>query len=197
MEKARLEDGFVFFYFVRSAWRMAEIDRFINSEKYAMPVTVTAPVVPVAAPVLPPLIGSGTSGSSSSGVSGTSGAPAATEVEKSTLKGTEPKKYIKRKQSGQSCQIHRVKHMRCPDNCPNLQKEQRKPVILRSGSGKRYREYIVNKIVSHRELANGTVEYLVNWAGYSSSENTWEPYRSFVRRDGSLTEQLQVYLKSV
>ena len=34
-------------------------------------------------------------------------------------------------------------------------------------------EYFVEKIISHRDLANDRTEYLVKWAGYGPEENTW------------------------
>jgi len=36
-------------------------------------------------------------------------------------------------------------------------------------------EYEVEKILAKRLTRGGKVEYLIKWAGYSSSANTWEP----------------------
>ena len=35
-------------------------------------------------------------------------------------------------------------------------------------------EYVVDKIVNHREEGDGTLSYLVKWYGYASDQNTWE-----------------------
>ena len=39
--------------------------------------------------------------------------------------------------------------------------------------------YVVNKVIDHRG-SPGAYEYLVNWSGYSDSDNTWEPATSFL-----------------
>ena len=72
-----------------------------------------------------------------------------------------------------------------------------KPVIVKNHkTGKSHREYFVNKIITHRVLDNGTLEYYVNWLGYTDNDNTWEPYRSFTKPDGSVTQQLRQYITS-
>ena len=43
--------------------------------------------------------------------------------------------------------------------------------------------YEVEKIITHREVPGGGVEYLVKWKGYAKvSDRTWEPPESFVER---------------
>lgn len=73
-----------------------------------------------------------------------------------------------------------------------------KPIIVKNYKrGKSHREYFVNKILTHRTLDNGIVEFYVNWLGYDDSYNTWEPYKSFVKSDGSITVQLSKYLENM
>ncbi|CAA2991133.1 Hypothetical predicted protein, partial [Olea europaea subsp. europaea] len=35
-------------------------------------------------------------------------------------------------------------------------------------------EFEVEKVITHRRLANGTVEYKVRWKGYTKDDDTWE-----------------------
>ena len=42
-------------------------------------------------------------------------------------------------------------------------------------------EYVVDKIVTHREEGDGTFSYLVKWYWYSEDQNTWEPITNLRR----------------
>jgi hypothetical protein len=50
-------------------------------------------------------------------------------------------------------------------------------------------EYIVEKIVEHKGKTKSNLKFLVKWAGYPDSENTWESYRNM-----SETSALEKYL---
>lgn len=47
-------------------------------------------------------------------------------------------------------------------------------------------EFIISKINSKRTDSEGTVEYNVEWEGYSANENTWEPVDNLVDCDRAL-----------
>lgn len=44
---------------------------------------------------------------------------------------------------------------------------------------KRSKLFVIDKIMNHREMADGSFEYLVRWEGYESDDDTWEPIDSF------------------
>ena len=48
------------------------------------------------------------------------------------------------------------------------------PLAKGLGVRKRKREYEVNKILGERKN-RGRTEFLINWKGYGSEENQWEP----------------------
>jgi len=54
-------------------------------------------------------------------------------------------------------------------------------------------EFLIDHILAHRGNLNrkGTLEFLVHWAGYDSSSDSWEPWKNL--RD---TDQLHSYLKA-
>jgi hypothetical protein len=43
--------------------------------------------------------------------------------------------------------------------------------------------YTVRKILDHRKKANGTLEFLIDWKGYSLKDATWEPETHIVDHD--------------
>ena len=77
---------------------------------------------------------------------------------------------------------------------------QPKAIYDKVGSQKGVRVYIVEDILEHRVrsdrsyVSRDTIEFLVKWQGYDSSQNTWEPYSSFVNRRHIITTKLQKYL---
>ena len=52
---------------------------------------------------------------------------------------------------------------------------------LATRSQEEQQEYVVDKIVAHREEGDGTFSYLVKWYGYSTDQNTWEPITNLRR----------------
>jgi hypothetical protein len=43
-------------------------------------------------------------------------------------------------------------------------------------------EFIVDRLVDHRILPDGTVEYKTLWRGYPVTEFTWEPSTQFIQK---------------
>ena len=112
-----------------------------------------------------------------------------------------PEKHVKKVRVKHACQFHKSRHEKCSETCLHREHEQQKkislppkPIIIINRNGKRHREYIVNKIIDHKRMPNGTYQFLVNWKGYSSLYDTWEPYSSFVKPDKTITKQLQKYI---
>lgn len=42
-------------------------------------------------------------------------------------------------------------------------------------NNKKKEEYVVEKILDHRWIMNGTKQFYLKWKGYPESCNTWEP----------------------
>ena len=69
-------------------------------------------------------------------------------------------------------QVHPVFHVSLLKRHHGPMPLQRTPVFT---AGSEEGEYEVDKVVAKRIGARNRVEYLVQWKGYSSFDNTWEP----------------------
>ena len=46
-------------------------------------------------------------------------------------------------------------------------------------------EHIVDKIVGHRMMPGGDIEFKVNWKGFDDSDDSWEPVSAFIMKYNS------------
>ena len=109
-------------------------------------------------------------------------------------------KHKKSNRVKHACDYHKRTHTKCNPACPRLHsriKKCRQPLLITDlQTGKVHQEYRVHRIVTHRIIRN-QVQYYVKWLGYDQSSNTWEPLEMFQKSDGSLTEQLCDYVKTL
>ena len=54
------------------------------------------------------------------------------------------------------------------------------PIYRRRPTNRSTNEFFVHQVLDQQILLNGRQVWLVEWAGYSRSEATWEPCRSFI-----------------
>ena len=55
-------------------------------------------------------------------------------------------------------------------------------------------EYVIEEVKSQREI-DGGIEYLVEWEGYGSDWDTWEPEAELHTDNGEPVDALEMYMK--